>query len=270
MASRILLLLLLLPFCALAQRSRISLLVNTTAGNDFTLKGFSSGNKVRDLIYFDNSTPYLRLSASLFFGEKFGLTFAYHGSLNSQKDYRGFKTMIEQNYPDYYNYVPGKNKYEQSVNGKNAGKVTSRILTGITYNFEYKKFNFTPKLLTGFMLLDDSEAEVYLKKKNSNEYIHQVYKQETEAGTAVFCLNAGFNFIWRVNKGLGINLELNYFENWVTEGAFVYNVTTTNSYTGTETVETLQYTEKLRQLSIGAGICYYFRKTPVKNITTIE
>jgi hypothetical protein len=255
MNHKLLFMLMVLPFCSLAQQAKLGLLGNSTVGVDLIAKGFSSRGGVGDLISFNTSNSYFRFSTSVFYHENLGIELAYQGNMNITHNFNGFKSSIEYRYApsDYYIH------YDNSISsGSSFDYLAEFLLAGPTYKFKYKKIHFISKILFGSTQFTVTDATVYIKKKNSNEYITETYKQNKNSAGGLN-INAGINILYFVYKGLAVNMEFNYYECKVNPKSLNYTITTAYSVTGTESINVVKYNQALRQFSLGFGLCYYFK-----------
>jgi hypothetical protein len=122
-------------------------------------------------------------------------------------------------------------------------------------------------LLFGVTSFKAIDATAYIKGKSSNEYITEEYKQDDPINHTHKCfnINTGINIFYFIYRGIGLNMEFNYYECKVNSKELSYKVTTTNSLTLSKNVSNLNYNQVLRQFSIGFGISYYFKMGRIRD-----
>jgi hypothetical protein len=252
MNFKLIFLILVLPFCSLAQTAKIGLLNSNSFGVNFHTKGFSDHSGINDLNNFNTDNLYFKVAVSGFYHEKAGIELAYLGNITTKQNYREFKSMIESRYSpsDYYIH------YSKLTNDHKTSLSTAFFMAGPTARINYKKISFIPKLLFGggSFLLDT--VHVFLKKRNGNESISETYTPDNSTNR-VFNINGGINIVYIFYRRLGLNLELNYY--WCRVNSLNYTITTSDIMAGTESKSYAGYKQSLRTFTVGLGISYYFK-----------
>lgn len=245
-----------LPQAALSQkkpeRYNAKIILRPGLCVNFVSSQYLSWDKPSDyLVDYSPATHDVRLfAASYFFSKNWGVDFSFNifGEGGTRGKYRGFEEAFAE-MSDVSQYYPDVRK---TYNG-----VAIAINVGMSARLEFGRFFIYPGASMGFRTFSDSTAEVYLKKKDSNEVIRVSYRLGDHK-SANYNMTHSLSFGYKLNDRLYFNIDAI----WRLSGRRItyerseYNVST-GSFIGEDTI---RYPGSLSEFGLGFGIMWVIFK----------
>jgi hypothetical protein len=250
----------LLPFLLNAQNDTLKVIhwqARAMYGMNIPLNAVEVGEPSDELIEYSDNSDYIHLGATLFLDRE--RTWGLDGIIQLQshkvgeKSYADFRRSVNEKYEsDYYilqNTIgQGEDEEDESSPG-NFGNV-NKFYIGASYHHREGKFRFTPRFMVGLVQVESKNAEINLKRKNSNE-ITEVTYFSSKPDRPHFSVLMGPTVGYQLVKNLMIYAEFYYS---YMHANFNYTIKERNVYTESTTETSTDHPNNVHAFNAGIGL----------------
>lgn len=226
-------------------------------GMNIALNSTEVGSVADELIEYSDNSDYIHLGLTLYLGDS--KTWGLDGVVQLQSHemnidgYSDFRSSVRERYePEYYvlrNTVNEQDGIESGNSKMRFGNV-NKFYVGASYHHRQSKFHFTPRFMVGLVQVESRNAEISLKKRNSNQ-IKEVTYFSSEPNKPHFAVLMGPTVGYELVKDLMIYAEFYYS---YMHANFKYTIEERDVYTEQTTETETDHPNGVHTFNAGVGL----------------